>query len=146
MESVVRNWLDETGARWGEWVFSLVAQPHVSAYTDVVLLVVPSWGLPSDAQMAYRIMSGSPFRVAQGYGRGFWAAWHTVVVVSERNPRADMAPLVTHGAVIPLGASAERMKGIVSMSTDDTALIGLDELCAMFEVTDVKQVKRDDVI
>lgn len=57
-----------------------------------------------------------------------------------------MAPLVTHGAVIPLGASAERMKEIVSMSTDDTALIGLDELCAMFEVTDVKQVKRDDVI
>lgn len=131
MESVVRDWLDGSGVEWGEWDTSLSVQPHVSTDTEAVLLVIPRWGNTADAQMVYRIMSGSPCRVAQGYGRGFWAAWHTVVVVSGQAPLTEMVPLVSRRLVMPLNASVQRMREIVS--SDDTKPMGTDEICAFFD-------------
>lgn len=133
VESAVRDWLEETGLKWGEWDLSLAAQPHVSADTEAVLVVIPRWGSSIDRLTVYQIMSGSPLRVAQGYGRGFWAAWTTIVVVCGDEPMQYMWELVSQCKAMPLGASADRMHEI--LSGDDKALVRYDELCALFDAT-----------
>lgn len=142
MESVVRDWLDGTGLSWGEWDMSLSVQPHVSADTEAILVVIPGWGSSADSQTVYRIMSGSPCRVAQGYGRGFWAAWNTVVVVCGQDPLDDMSRLVTRLLKMPLDASMKRMREIVS--ADDTTPMGCDEICALFDATVDMQTGEDE--
>lgn len=108
LEWVVRNCLDECGFRWGEWDMTLAAQPHVTADTDTVLLVSGVWS-DSSIQAAFRVASGAPLQVAQGYGRSFWASWSRVVIVTAAALPQSLRRLVTRGVAIPLGASASQM-------------------------------------
>lgn len=108
LEWVVRNCLDECGFRWGEWDMTLAAQPHVTADTDTVLLISSVWS-DSSIQAAFRVASGAPLQVAQGYGRSCWASWSRVVIVTAAALPQSLRRLVTRGVAIPLGSSASQM-------------------------------------
>ncbi|MCH9275815.1 hypothetical protein JS533_005960 [Bifidobacterium amazonense] len=143
MESVVRDWMDASGLVWGEWDTTLLAQPHITLDTKAVLLVVPAWD-SSKHGIAYRLMSGSPMKVPQGYGRGCWAAWDTVVIVTPDPPIDELADMVSRCVVIPLDASTGRMRELVGSA--DNRCMPVEEIAEFFDAKAVTTVKAGDAI
>ena len=138
----VRRYLDSKG-NWGEWDFDLAVQPSVRADTRTLLIDRPPAG-GSAIDYTYQLISGAPMRVPQGYGRGFWAAWTTVVVVCTDLPKLleSLHPCrVFVGEDDQPGCIASRLD---SMDEHNDGPMSMREIGAAFEVIDVQNIPADN--